>query len=211
MHNEVDAGDRMKLTAKQSRRLINILTIATSIILILLAIHWWNMGILTNQVKMKAYLRHYQIIGPLLFVLIQIVQVVIPIIPGGVSLLGGVIFFGPLNGFLYNYIGIVIGSLINFFLARYYGKPFILHIVSEETFNKYIKWTKNQKKFNVFFAICILAPAAPDDVLCLIAGLTQMKFWTYFWIIVLCKPWTIAAYSLGLLYGSRWLVKQIVK
>ena len=40
-----------------------------------------------------------------------------------------------------------------------------------------------------------------------LAGLTEMKPWTYFWIIVLCKPWTIATYSLGLVYSSRWLLK----
>lgn len=160
---------------------------------------------------MEAYLADKQIMGPVIFILIQIVQVVIPIIPGGVSLLAGVVFFGAVPGFIYNYIGIVVGSLINFFLARYYGKSFILHIVSEESLEKYTKWTKNQKKFNWFFAICILAPVAPDDLLCLLAGLTEMKPWTYFWIIVLCKPWTIAAYSLGLVYGAKWLVRLMGK
>lgn len=160
---------------------------------------------------MEAYLADKQIMGPVIFVLIQIVQVVIPIIPGGVSLLAGVVFFGAVPGFIYNYIGIVVGSLINFFLARYYGKSFILHIVSEESLEKYTKWTKNQKKFNWFFAICILAPVAPDDLLCLLAGLTEMKPWTYFWIIVLCKPWTISAYSLGLVYGAKWLVRLMGK
>ena len=46
----------------------------------------------TSQEKMKAYLADKQVIGPLIFTLIQVIQVVIPIIPGGVSLLGGVIF-----------------------------------------------------------------------------------------------------------------------
>lgn len=201
----------MHISAKASRKLINYATIITSIIIILLVIHWYHIGIFTSQAKMKAYLANKQVIGPLIFVLIQIVQVVIPIIPGGISLLGGVVFFGPVAGFLYNYIGICIGSLINFFLARYYGRAFIFHIVSEKTLAKYMKWTKNQRKFNWFFALCILAPAAPDDVLCLLAGLTEMRFWTYFWIIILCKPWTIAAYSLGLVYGSRWLLKLIGK
>lgn len=201
----------LHISAKLSRKLINYATIVTSIIIILLVIHWYHLGIFTSQAKMKAYLANKQVIGPLIFVLIQIVQVVIPIIPGGISLLGGVVFFGPVAGFLYNYIGICIGSLINFFLARYYGRAFIFHIVSEKTLAKYMKWTKNQRKFNWFFALCILAPAAPDDVLCLLAGLTEMKFWTYFWIIILCKPWTIAAYSLGLVYGSRWLLKLIGK
>lgn len=199
----------MHLSEKTSRKLINYATIVTGIIIVLLVIYWYQLGIFTSQAKMKAYLANKQIIGPIVFVLIQIVQVVIPIIPGGVSLLGGVVFFGPVAGFIYNYVGICIGSIINFFLARYYGRSFIFHIISEDTLSKYMKWTKNQKKFNWFFAICILAPAAPDDVLCLLAGLTEMKFWTYFWIIILCKPWTIAAYSLGLVYGAKWLVKLL--
>lgn len=199
------------MSTKTSRRLINILTIVTTIILILLCIYWYKLGIFTDQAKMRAYLANKQIIGPVIFVLIQIIQVVIPIIPGGVSLLGGVIFFGPIWGFIYNYVGICIGSIILFFLARYYGKPFILHLVSEDTYEKYMKWTKNQKKYNWFFAICIVAPAAPDDVLCMISGLTDMKVSTYIWIILLGKPWTIAAYSLGLVYGAKWVVKLIGK
>lgn len=199
------------MSPEQSRKLINRLTIVSTIIIILLCIYWYNLGIFSSQAAMEAYLADKQIMGPVIFILIQIIQVVIPIIPGGVSLLAGVVFFGAVPGFIYNYIGIVVGSLINFFLARYYGKSFILHIVSEESLEKYTKWTKNQKKFNWFFAICILAPVAPDDLLCLLAGLTEMKPWTYFWIIVLCKPWTIAAYSLGLVYGAKWLVRLMGK
>ena len=199
------------MSTKTSRKLINILTIIITIILIILSIYWYKLGIFTDQAKMKAYLADKQIIGPIIFVLIQIIQVVIPIIPGGVSLLGGVIFFGPLWGFIYNYVGICIGSVILFFLSRYYGRPFILHLISEQTYEKYMKWTKNQKKFNWFFALCIVAPAAPDDVLCMIAGLTEMKFSTYLLIILLGKPWTIAAYSLGLVYGAKWLMRLMGK
>ena len=69
------------------------------------------LGIFTDQAKMRAYLANKQIVGPIIFVLIQIVQVVIPIIPGGVSLLGGVVFFGPVAGFIYNYVGFVLAQL----------------------------------------------------------------------------------------------------
>ena len=201
----------MRLSNQQTRKLINILTVVSSIIIVILCIYWYKLGIFSSEAKMEAYLANKKVVGPVVFILIQIIQVVVPIIPGGISLLGGVVFFGAIPGFIYNYIGIVIGSLINFFLARYYGKAFILHIVSQERLDKYAKWTKNQTQFNWFFAIAILAPVAPDDLLCLLAGLTEMKPWTYFWIIVLCKPWTIAAYSLGLVYGSRWLLKLVGK
>lgn len=201
----------MSMSPKTSRRIINIVTIVSFVVLVLLTIYWWRLGIFESQAKMRGYLADKQILGPIIFVIIQIVQVVIPIIPGGISLVGGVLFFGPIWGFVYNYVGIVIGSIINFYLARYYGKPFILHIVSENTYNKYEARTKDQKKFDIFFALCIVLPVAPDDILCMIAGLTKMKFSRFLWIILLLKPWTILAYSMGMLYGGKWLFKLIGK
>ena len=77
------------MSPEQSRKLINHLTIVSTIIIILLCIYWYNLGIFSSQAAMEAYLADKQIMGPVIFILIQIVQVVIPIIPGGVSLLAG--------------------------------------------------------------------------------------------------------------------------
>ena len=58
----------------------------------------------------------------LLFVAFQAVQVVVPILPGGLGCLAGVLLFGPWWGFVYNYIGICAGSLMAFAIARNCGK-----------------------------------------------------------------------------------------
>src|SRR5699024_7294954 len=100
---------------------------------------------------------------------------------------------------------------ILFFLARHDGRPFILHLVSEKSYEKYMKWTANQKNYNWISGLCIIAPIAPDDILCMIAGLTEVMFTTYLWIILLGKHWNMAAYSLGLVYGAKWLVKLVGK
>ena len=52
------------------------------------------------------------------FILFQIIQCVIPIIPGGFGCVIGVAVFGPVYGFIYNYISICMGSIINFFLLE---------------------------------------------------------------------------------------------
>lgn len=197
------------MDATTSRRLINIAGLLSLGLTIALAIYWYRLGIFQDLPSLQRYLTGAGIVGPLIFIVIQIIQVVIPIIPGGISTAAGVILFGPWAGFLYNYVGIAIGSFINFFLARQYGKPFILHVVPEKTYDKYIKYTTNQKKFNWFFGTAIVLPVAPDDVLCLIAGLTEMKFRTFFWIIVLGKPLTIAAYSFALVLGFEWLTNLL--
>ena len=52
-------GEKMQhLSAKASRKLINIATVVCGIIIILLVIYWYRLGIFTDQAKMRAYLAH---------------------------------------------------------------------------------------------------------------------------------------------------------
>lgn len=196
------------MSDRTSRLLINVGSVISLIAIIILTIHWYRLGIFQNRELLDAYIHQRHIIGPLLFILIQIVQVVIPIIPGGVSTAVGVVLFGPLYGFIYNYIGIVIGSFANFFLSRHYGQGFILHIIPKKTLDRYLtKAHGSQKAFDWFFALAIFLPVAPDDVLVMIAGLTKITWAKFATIIILLKPFTIAAYSFVLLYGSHWLLQ----
>lgn len=199
------------MSGRTSRRLINIASLISVVAMIGLAVYWYHLGIFRSQTTLDQYIHQRHIIGPLVFVLIQIVQVVIPVIPGGVSTGVGVILFGPLYGFIYNYVGIVIGSFINFFLSRRYGQKFILHVVPEKTFTKYFNQNKDrsQKRFDMLFALAIFLPVAPDDILVMIAGLTKMTWAKFSAIIILLKPFTIAAYSFVLVYGGQWLLKLI--
>lgn len=199
------------MSDRTSRMLINIASLLSVIAMIGIAIYWYRLGIFRSQATLDQYIHQRHVIGPLVFILIQIIQVVIPVIPGGVSTGVGVILFGPVNGFIYNYIGIVLGSFINFFLSRRYGKGFILHMIPQKTFDKYFNKNKlrSQKAFDLFFALAIFLPVAPDDVLVMIAGLTKMTWAKFSAIIILLKPFTIAAYSFVLVYGSQWLLNLI--
>lgn len=144
--------------------------------------------------------------APLAFVAIQILQVVFPIVPGGLTCVAGVLMFGPVWGFVYNYAGICIGSGINFFLAKKYGRPFVERSVSEKVWGKYIKWL-DSPKFDLYFALAIFLPVAPDDFLCLLAGLTPMKFRRFAAIILLGKPLSLLAYSWGLAAALSWVAQ----
>ena len=67
-----------------------------------------------------------------------------------------------------------------------------------KTLNKYLGWLTHPR-FPHFFALAIALPVAPDDFLCYLAGLTNMKKRVFTAIIVLLKPWSILAYSFGVL------------
>ncbi|EMF0625902.1 TVP38/TMEM64 family protein [Enterococcus hirae] len=188
-----------------SRKLINFISIIRLVISIGLTIYFINLGVFKDLNSLRGLVGDSIILGPIIFILIQILQVVIPIIPGGISTAAGVLIFGPYAGFIYNYVGICIGSIIIFLLGRRYGKPFILSMVSDKTYNKYVGWLDNQNRFEKLFALAIFLPVAPDDALCLMAGLTNISVKKYTWIILLAKPLSIFLYSMALIYGGHFL------
>ncbi|HFC9382884.1 TVP38/TMEM64 family protein [Enterococcus faecium] len=188
-----------------SRKLINFISIIGLGLSIALTIYFINLGVFKDLNALRGLVGDSIILGPIIFVLIQILQVVIPIIPGGISTAAGVLIFGPYAGFIYNYIGICIGSIIIFLLGRRYGKPFILSMISDKTYNKYIGWLDNQNRFEKLFALAIFLPVAPDDALCLMAGLTNMSVKRYTLIILIAKPLSIFLYSMALIYGGQYL------
>lgn len=188
-----------------SRKLINFISIIGLGLSIALTIYFINLGVFKDLNALRGLVGDSIILGPIIFVFIQILQVVIPIIPGGISTAAGVLIFGPYAGFIYNYIGICIGSIIIFLLGRRYGKPFILSMISDKTYNKYIGWLDNQNRFEKLFALAIFLPVAPDDALCLMAGLTNMSVKRYTLIILIDKPLSIFLYSMALIYGGQYL------
>lgn len=193
------------MTREKTRKLLNIATVISLSVIIVLTIYGVKTGLLTDREQLELLVKKSGVWGPLLFITIQMVQVVLPIIPGGITCGAGVVIFGAWHGLLYNYIGIVAGSMINFYLARRYGQCFVKYFVKEETYEKYISWLEKGKKFDKFFAFAIFFPCAPDDVLCLIAGLTRMTWKKFAAIILLGKPASIAMYSLALVYAGTWI------
>lgn len=171
------------------------------------ALWGWQTGVLTSQERLEALVSSLGAAGALLFTVFQAVQVVVPVLPGGLGCLVGVILFGPVWGFVYNYVGICLGSLMAFAVARNCGKPLLSLLFSEKTIQKYSHWAEERNRFARLFALAIFLPVAPDDFLCYLAGTTDMTWRRYTAIILLGKPFAIALYSLGLTAVWQMIVR----
>lgn len=180
------------------KRVLQFASLVGFLICIAIAIWGWQTGVLTSQERLQALVDRCGPAGALLFTVFQAVQVVVPILPGGLGCLVGVILFGPIWGFAYNYTGICIGSLLAFAVARSCGKPLLSLLFSEKIIQKYSHWAEERDRFARLFALAIFLPVAPDDFLCYLAGTTDMSWRKYTVIILLGKPFAIALYSLGL-------------
>lgn len=176
----------------------NAITIAGLICCLIFLVWLWKSGLLSSQQKLEEYLQQFGLLAPVVFIVFQAVQVVVPILPGGLGCLVGVLMFGAWKGFLFNYVGICAGSVMAFLLARKCGIPLVKQIFSEKLFQRYQQWTEENHRFTKMFAIAIFLPVAPDDFLCFLAGTTKMPLKVFTLIILLGKPGAIALYSLGL-------------
>lgn len=199
-------GMSMQLNDRnQMAKIWNLVSLAGLLICVALAFWAYKNGILDSVDTLQAFIAKFGYGGMAIFVLIQIVQVVIPILPGGISCLGGVIFFGPWLGFVYNYIGICIGSLAAFGISRMMGRPVLHKMFSEKLIQKYDSWTEKDSRFLKLFTLAIFFPVAPDDFLCYLAGTTKMTWKQFSLVILLGKPCSIALYSLGLTTAFRMI------
>lgn len=180
------------------KTIINVLSILGLVGTIAFIVYGFKSGIFTSEETMKQFLQSIGVMGHIVFILIQIIQVVFPVVPCAAGCAVGVMVFGPYLGFVYNYIGICIGSIIAFLIARRYGMTLIRAIFSEKLINKYIGWLESGKKYEKFFAIAIFLPVAPDDFLCYLSGITSISLKKFTVIILLGKPLALILYSLGI-------------
>jgi uncharacterized membrane protein YdjX (TVP38/TMEM64 family) len=114
--------------------------------------------------------------GPLLFIAMQIAQVLVAPIPGQVTGFVGGFLFGAFWGTVYTTIGAAIGFTLIFVLARKLGRPFVAYFVDKKLLEKF-DYLAESKGVLVLFLIFLL-PAFPDDIICYIAGLTTIKIRT---------------------------------
>lgn len=114
-------------------------------------------------------------LAPLAFVAVQALQVVVFVIPGEVPQIAGGYLFGPWLGTLLSLGGILVGSAIDFFLARLAGKPFVRALFPGDQVDR-IGRLLDTRGARVAFFLLFLVPGIPKDILCYVAGLSPMRF-----------------------------------
>ena len=172
-------------------------------------VYGYRIGMFSSVDTFRKFIDSFGVSSGIVFMAVQAVQVVVPVLSTSGGCVAGILAFGPWLGFLYNYIGICAGSAAAFFLSKKYGSVFVEGIIGKKPYKKYIGLVNEGAKFDKLFAIAIFLPVVPDDILCYIAGLTKMSPKKFIAIILLGKPVSISLYSIGLTaalhYLSAWI------
>ena len=121
------------------------------------------------------FIAGYGHLSGLVYIVFQIFQVVISVIPGEVFQVAAGYLFGPFWGVIYAIIGCLLGEAVAFGLARVLGQGFVRLFMSEEQFTKYQERLNSNKAYTLCF-ILYLIPGIPKDILCYVAGASEIKF-----------------------------------
>ncbi len=160
----------------------------------------WRNGHFDSFDSFRTYIISFGVWAPIILTLIQALQVVIPVLPGFLGCIVGAALFGAAGGFWTNYIGISLGSIVAYWLARWFGINIIEKMFSLKKYEPYIEKIQKSKSYTTLLFLSILLPLAPDDFLCYFSGLINMPAKKFTAIILLAKPWCILFYSLFFAY-----------
>ena len=156
----------------------------------------WHSGFFaaaSSQEALRAYIQQFSPYSHLCFFVVQLLSVILAPIPSNVTALAGGVLFGTWPAFLMTFAAVALGSVLVFTLARGLGREAVNRLVDRKISEKYREVI--QAKTDVFLILAFLFPFFPDDVLCILAGLTKIPLGRFAVIVLLTRPW-------GLLFAS---------
>lgn len=194
--------ERLFMVKKASiHKYIQVIPIIGFVFFLVLVLYGYRHGIFQSTDSLQKFFQQFGQFAVIMFIFFQVIQVIIPILPGGISSVAGMLMFGNGFGLLYSCIGLVIGEAIGFLLVRYYGVSFVQLILSPKKYQKFDQLlTRRTKDIKKVLIVTLLLPFAPDDLICLVAGLTKLTFREYMQIVILLKPWSVGIYSMIMLF-----------
>jgi uncharacterized membrane protein YdjX (TVP38/TMEM64 family) len=130
--------------------------------------------ILSSTDNLRQFLLSYGNIGIFVFLGIQTVHILIPIIPGEIVQIGGGYVYGTVWGVVLLYIGMVFGTIIVLFISKMFGYPIVKIFVGKRKIKQFERILKN-KKIEVILIILFILPGIPKDAILYITGLMPIR------------------------------------
>ena len=181
-----------KLSLEKKRKLIQILTVVGLILTVTGSVFIASSPYFKEGGGFGELLKSMGIFGPLLFLLLQISQTIYPIIPGGLHNVIGDVIYGHFGGFLLNCTGMVIGSCI-------------------KQYDHYIAKMNDGPGFRRLLKIGFVAPIFPDDIFCMITGMSNITFKEFVKMVLLYRPASLFFFTFLSSEIIQWLFRTFLQ
>ncbi len=130
--------------------------------------------------KIRNFVSGFGVWSYLIFFLLQvIVSTFICIVPfeDEVLTMSAILLFGPFKAFFISAFNMFVTSCIQFALGRFLCKDIIKKMLGDSSIEKYQNYLR--VKGEIMLPILYAVPLLPHDSLCILAGMSKMKFWYF--------------------------------
>jgi uncharacterized membrane protein YdjX (TVP38/TMEM64 family) len=160
----------------------------------------WGSTILAlfrDQATIQAWIASFGAWAPLVSIALNAAQVIVAPLPGEVSSLANGYLFGDWLGTLYNWVGVMVGSVIVLLITRRWGRPIVARLVRDHEQLAKLDHLVARRGMLFFFFVFLL-PLMPKDLACYAVGLTDLPLGRMLVVIAIGRlPGLIVASWLG--------------
>ena len=160
---------------------------------------------LSSVEELRALIAQTGIWAGLVYFLMQMMTVIVAPIPSNVTMMAGALALGFWPSLLLGIAAIWAGSMIMFLLSRRLGQRAVQGFIDRSVMEKYLPLI--EEKQDMFLFLTLLFPFFPDDMLCILAGLTSIPTGRFAAIMLLARPWGLIFAALlgsGMLSLPPW-------
>ena len=142
-----------------------------------LSIYWNHPEILEHFRSLEAlnaFLDRYHTTGIFVYLFLQILQILVPVIPGqAMQLAAGYMYILPLALFL-TILGIALGTFISFTMSRILGYDAMVLFFGQDRMDEYVAKLNSKRAYLVIFLLYLM-PGFPKDFICFAAGVSKIR------------------------------------
>jgi uncharacterized membrane protein YdjX (TVP38/TMEM64 family) len=159
-------------------------------------------------------LKEYESWGPLPGILATMIESFIPVLPLVAIVIANVNAYGFWEGILLSWIGVVIGSVSVFMLARKFGRRFRGFIERKyPRSQRFIHWLEQHGFTPIFLLACF--PFTPSSLVNIVGGISKVPIHTFVTATLLGKGVMIflvsfAGHDLANLFKQPWKIGLII-
>lgn len=160
---------------------------------------------------LKNFVDEMGFLGVLILFSIQVIQIVIPFLPGQFIELTVGALYSPVMAILILSLGLAVATIIIYYLGKWIGRPFISLFLSEENEQKY-SFLKNSKKMELVFFILFLIPGTPKDILIFFLPLLNLKLNRFIILSIIARipGWILDVYMGHSFFEKNYTLLMII-
>lgn len=141
----------------------------------------------------QQWIQHSGNWGPVIFVLLCAVSLVIAPLSGSSLFIAGGVLFGKETGYTLSLIASILGCSMNFWISRKLGRSVVSYLIGQSSLSELDKFTGRLKGNRGIFYLTLMMPLS-QDIVSYAAGLTPISYSRFLIALILSGVVVIAAY-----------------